>query len=352
MTSKKQRARGLFDEYDVLKKLSKLQDPLEKLKNAIDFELFREELEKIYIKVWRKSQAGAKPYDYVMMLKILILQRLYHLSDEQTEYQINDRLSFRRFLGLQISDQVPDYNTIWNFRERLKEDNNEEKLFECFYKRLQEYGLIANEGKIVDASFHEVPRQRNTREENKQIKAGEIPPSWKNEPNKLSHKDTDARWTKKNNENYYGYKNHIESDTKSKLIDRYKVTDASVHDSQTLDKLLSPEDTGQTLHGDSAYSGKEQVSVIEQHKMINKVHEKGYRNRPLTQEQKENNREKSRIRVRVEHIFGFIENTMKGSSMRCIGICRAKVVIGLTNLVYNLSRSVQLGMNMHRVKCV
>ena len=100
ISSKKQASRGFFDEQEQLEKLSKLKDPLEKLKSNIDFELFRAVLNTIYSKAERKSQAGAKPYDYVLMFsvgsfgKVLILQRLYNLSDEQMEFQLNDRLSF------------------------------------------------------------------------------------------------------------------------------------------------------------------------------------------------------------------------------------------------------------------
>jgi IS5 family transposase len=337
IAGKKQPSRGFFDEQEQLAKLSKLKDPLEKLKSTIDFELFRATLTTIYAKAERKSQAGAKPYDYVMMFKVLILQRLYNLSDEQMEFQLNDRLSFKRFTGLDFSHKVPDTNTIWMFREKLKEDKNEQKLFDCFYKELEE-------GKMVDASFHEVPRQRNSREENKTIKAGEIPQEWEEEKHKhkLSHKDTDARWTKKNNQTYYGYKNHIKADLGSKLIDNYTITDASVHDSQALEELLTERDNGQSLYADSAYTGEDQEASINNVEMINKVHEKGYKNKPLTEAQKESNKNKSKYRARVEHIFGFVENSMKGTYIRCIGIVRAKVVIGLTNLAYNICRAVQL----------
>jgi len=328
----------------ILKKLSKLRDPLEKLNKRINFELFREELEKMCNKKQRKNNAGAKPYDYVMMLKILLLQRIYNLSDEQVEYQINDRLSFKRFLGMNLNDPVPDCNTVWNFRECLKEDDNEKKLFDCFYKELGKHGLIANKGKMVDASFHEVPRQRNSREENKIIKQGAIPAEWQEETkkHKLRHKDTDARWTKKNNETYYGYKNHVKADVGSKLIDNYTVTSASVHDSQALESLLTSKDSGQSLYADSAYTGEDQEASINKVEMLNKVHEKGYKNKPLTEAQKESNKNKSKFRARVEHIFGFVENSMKGTYMRCIGIARARVIIGLTNLAYNISRTVQL----------
>ena len=286
-----------------------------------------------------------------MMLKALLLQRLYNLSDEQMEYQINDRLSFRRFLGLKLSERVPDCNTLWNFRERLKENNNEQKLFDCFYAELENHNLIANEGKMVDASFHEVPRKRNSREENAHIKEGQIPNDWKSNAHKKSHQDTDARWTKKNGVTYYGYKNHIKADSKSKWIDCYTVTDASTHDSQRLENLLEEKDAGQPLYGDSAYTGENQEATIEEKKMINRVHDKGYRNTPLTEIQKENNRGKSKIRARIEHIFGYIENSMNGSHKRLIGILRARVVIGLTNLAYTISRAIQLGMYMQGGNC-
>ena len=347
--NKKQPQRGFFDEQETLSKLSKLNDPMEKLNNCIDFEIFRETLNGIYKKAEPKSTAGAKPYDYVLMFKIVILQRLYNLSDEQMEFQLNDRISFKRFAGLEFSHRVPDYNTIWNFKQSLARDDNERKLFDLFYTVLQEKDMMVNEGKMVDASFHEVPRQRNSREENQSIKEGGIPDSFKENPHKLSHKDTDARWTKKNNETFYGYKNHIKADAGSKFIDDYTVTPANIHDSQGLEQLLNEKDKGQPLYADSAYTGEEIEGMVSKIEMISQIHEKGYRNNPLTETQKESNRKKSKVRARVEHIFGFIENTMKGSLIRTIGIARAKMNIGLTNLTYNICRAVQLKINMYAV---
>jgi IS5 family transposase len=354
ITNSKQPTRGFFDEYEQLEKLSKLRDPLEKLNSKINFELFRDSLNSIYKKVEAKSTAGAKPYDYVLMFKIIILQRLYNISDEQTEFQLNDRLSFKRFTGLGFSHKVPDTNTIWTFKEKLKQNDNERKLFDCFYKELEVQKLIVSEGKMVDASFHEAPRQRNSREENKELKEGNIPKEWQDQKhkNKLSHKDTDARWTKKNNQTYYGYKNHVKADLASKLIDNYTVTDASVHDSQALEKLLTEKDTGQCLYADSAYTGEDQAASISKVEMINKVHEKGYKNKPLTETQKESNKNKSKYRARVEHIFGFVQTSMKGTAIRTIGIARARVVIGLTNLTYNICRAIQLNINLVRDTCV
>jgi len=339
---KRSKAIGLFDEDFRLEKLSKLGDPLVRLAKGIDFEIFRSFLmEQLHVEP--KDDGGRKPYDYVLMFKILILQRYYNLGDDQTEYQICDRLSFMRFLKLTIADDVPDSKTIWHFRERLIDLDIIDKLFDLFKGKLEALGLIIHEGTIVDASFVEVPRQRNSREENKQIKDGEVPKEWKDNENKLEQKDVDARWTKKNGVSFYGYKNHAKCDEKSKLITSYIVTDASVHDSQPTMDLLHEEDQHQPFYADSAYTGEDfQNKLVEEKKVILQVIEKGYRNKPLTDEQRASNKEKSKVRVRVEHIFGFVENSMNGSFIKTIGIKRAKAVIGLMNLTYNMFRKVQI----------
>ncbi|HVB66203.1 MAG TPA: IS5 family transposase, partial [Candidatus Acidoferrales bacterium] len=313
-----------------------------RLSQGIDFEIFRPALtEKLHVEP--KNKGGRRPYDYVLMFKIIILQRYYNVSDDQAEYQICDRLSFMRFLGLTLADDVPDSKTIWFFRERLTEAGLVEILFETFIKKLEALNLIINEGKIVDASFVEVPIQRNRREENKQIKQGEIPQQWQSNPNKLAQKDVDARWTKKNNVSIYGYKNHAKCDEKSKLITGYQVTDASVHDSQPTIGLLDAKDKEQPFYADSAYVGEDlDKQLREQKKVIPQIIEKGFKNKPLTEQQITSNNEKSKTRVRVEHIFGFVENSMNGSYIRSIGMARAKGIIGLMNLTYNLFRKIQI----------
>lgn len=337
---KRHRDYGFFDQDIRLSKLSKLGDPLEKLSLGIDFEIFRTLLED-KLSTEPKGKGGRPGYDYLLMFKICILQQYYGLSDDQAEYQINDRMSFMRFLNLTISDDIPDSKTIWNFSERLKDLGLVKELFDLFTKELNRLGLIVNQGKIIDASFVEAPRQRNKRDENKHIKdTGTAPEQWDDRPNKKRQKDIDARWTKKNSQNYYGYKNHAKIDSKSKLMDDYTVTDASVHDSQALDELLGQNDKGQELYADSAYVGQEET--IEKYQVVDKVHEKGYKNKPLTSEQKKSNTEKSRTRVRVEHIFGFMENSMGSMFFRKVGIKRAQTVIGLMNLTYNMFRKIQL----------
>ena len=335
---------GLFDDQFLMEKLTKLGDPLQKLSEYIDWRIFEGPLDEAYKDEDKDlSKGGRPPFCRLMMFKALLIQSLYNLSDDQLEYQIVDRASFKRFLGLKQSDKVPDSKTFWLFREQLIEKEVIEGLFKIFNETLDAAGVFANEGKMVDASFVEAPRQRNTREENKHIKeTGKAPENWKEKPHKLCQKDIDARWTKKNNATYFGYKNHVKADVKTKLIETYKVTDASVHDSQTTEELLTEKDEGQPFYADSAYTGEEQEKVYKKKKVINKVIEKGYRNKPLTDEQKANNKEKSRTRARVEHLFGFVENSMNGSFVRTIGLTRAEAKIGMMNLTYNICRCVQL----------
>lgn len=331
---------SLFSEHYRLEKLSKQGDPLERLNTVVDWEYFRETIERIHKK--KMVTAGPKPYDPILMFKILILQRYYNLSDNQIEYQILDRLTFCRFLGLTLNDKVPDEKTVWDFRNKLIEKGLEKELFEKFSSLLESHGLIAHEGKIIDASFVEAPRQRNSRDKNKEIKEGKTPKDWDKHPNKKRQKDVDARWTRKNNQNYYGYKNHAKVDNKHKFIDTYTTTDASVHDSQVLDELLTKKDKGQNLWADSAYTGEEQEKTIKKYRVKNKIHEKGYKNRPLTEAQKESNKEKSRTRARVEHVFGFMEQSMNKLYINSIGIKRAIGFVGLVNLTYNLFRYEQV----------
>jgi len=339
---KAQGKKGLFDEEFTREQLSSMGNPLEAISKVVDFEMFRELLESKLLNTNKKNNAGAKPYDVVLLFKILILQRYYGLGDNQVEYQILDRTSFKAFLGLATGDKVPDEKTIWSFRERITKTGLAEELFEQFTIFLEAQQLIFNEGKLIDASFTVAPRQRNTREENKKIKEGKGDELWNDQPNKKKHKDIDARWTKKNGETFYGYKNHTKVDTKSKFINKYTVTDASVHDSQALDELLEEKDKDQELHADSAYTGEEQEKTIAKYEMKNKVHEKGYRNKPLTEEQKANNTKKSKIRARVEHVFGFMEQSMNGLALKSVGIIRATGIIGLINLTYNLFRYEQI----------
>ena len=327
---------GLWDESLRLEKLSKLGDSLEKLNHAINWEQFRPKLTKVF-KKQAKGAGGRPPYDYVMLFKVLVLQRIYNLSDDQTEYQINDRMSFMRFLGLGLGDRVPDAKTIWLYRDTLTKANVIRELFDLFNAQLEDAGLITHTGTIVDATFVEAPRQHNHRDENDDIKQGKIPEEWKKPENihKLRQKDTDARWTRKGREFHFGYKDHVKADADSKLITDYTVTPANVHDSQPMSAMINEKD--KAVYADSAYWGSVVAEALPD-TVENHIHERGTKKQPLTEEQKASNRIKSKTRCRIEHIFGFMTSSMHGITVRSVGLARAEFNIGLTNLIYNLCR--------------
>lgn len=221
------------------------------------------------------------------MFKGLIIQRYYNIGSYNNEYQIIDSSSFRKFFGLSSGDRVSDAKTSWSFRNFLSHKKADEKLFGLFRDYLLKRGLIFNEGQIIDASFVEVPRQRNTHEKNGTIKEGNNDTLWSGEPDKKCHKNSDARWTKKNKETHHVYKNCVKVDRKSKLINTYTVTSASPHDSQMLKRLITDEDRGQTLWADSAYNGF--ASFLHRRHVKLRICEKGYRVLLLTDRQKRRN---------------------------------------------------------------
>ena len=344
-------SQGLFEHEMTLESLEKMGNPLEILKELLDFEQFRPILEPVFENVNRKSNAGRKPIDPVLMFKVMFLQRLYGLGDHQIEYQIKDRASFRKFLDIVTVEDVPDEKTVWKYKEILSQDGTFDRLFTQFNASLDEKGLILNEGKIIDASFVIAPRQRNSRSENAAIKRGEGGRLWQEEPgdserekkrkaNKRRHKDTDARWTKKRGETFFGYKNHTKVCRKTKLIHGYDTTAANVHDSQRCASLIDENDRHEDVWLDSGYVGQE--AELEGKRVNPIISDRPYRDHPLTEEQKQSNRTKSKVRCRIEHVFGFMEQTMGGLVFRGIGLVRAAANVALTNLVYNMCRFTQI----------
>lgn len=218
---------GFFDLSDRYAALSAAGDPPERLAAVVDFEVFRGPL----IAALRRSERGKRgrpPFDPVMMFKILVLQALYSLSDEGCEFQIKDRLSFQRFLGLGLDGRVPDATPVWLFRERLVKAKAIDRLFARFDAALTGRGYLAMGGQIIDATVVPAPKQRNSKDEKAAIKEGKIPERWKIRSVKVRQKDCDARWTVKYSEAkvkqggdprgfkpvdlaipMFGYKNHI-----------------------------------------------------------------------------------------------------------------------------------------------
>jgi IS5 family transposase len=278
---------GFFDADNRLTALSAKGDPLEAIDRLVPWESFRGDIEAAVLtpETERKSTAGRKPIDAIVLFRMLILQSLYNLSDEQVEYQVRDRLSFTRFLTSGIEDCIPDGTTLWLFREKLAKAGVIEKLFDRFDQHLGAKGYIARGGQIVDATIVPVPKQRNTREENEAIKGGETPKAWKKKPAKNRQKDKDARWTKKHGRSLYGYKNHVNADATHKLIRRYDVSDAAVHDSQKLNGLLNKANTSADVFADSAYRSAETEARLKARGFRSRIHVRATRNHPLSQRQ-------------------------------------------------------------------
>ena len=197
------------------------------------------------------------------------------------------------------------------------------------------YKLEEGDTKIIDAQIVEAPIRRDKKGEKKLIEEGQIPADWSEA--KTRQKDLDADWKKKNKKSYFGYENHVKVDSRSKLIEEYTVTTVSVHDSQELSNLVSAEDEGKSLYADSAYRSEETEINLQKMGIKSEIHERAYKNKPLSKSQKRSNRRKSKTRARIEHTFGAIEQRSK-SFLRSLSLQRAKIVIGLKNFAYNIER--------------
>jgi IS5 family transposase len=283
------------------------------------------------------------------MFKILILQSLYNLADDAMEYMVRDRLSFMRFLGLAMTDKIPDAKTIWNYREQLTEAELIKPLFKKFDEYLSEKGFKAAGGQLIDATIIQTPIQHNSTKEKEEIKEGHTPEKWSKAKN--AQKDKDARWTKKGSKSFHGYKDHVNVDAEHKIVRDYKVTPANTHDSQVFEERVSLPEKGSfekgsvgtekytlEVYADSAYYSEHIHEFLENNGLQAKICSKGYRNKELREEEKAENRERSKTRCRVEHIFGAMYQKAHDRVMRGVGILRAKAKIGLRNLAYNMTR--------------
>jgi IS5 family transposase len=351
---------GFFDVDERLKDLSAKGDDLERLNTIVDFEIFRADLERAVARADR-TKGGRPPYDHVLMFKVLILQSSHSLSDERTEYLIKDRLSFMRFLGLSLANNVPDANSIWNFREALTRAMIEGKpaievLFKRFDAALSQAGFLAMGGQIIDATIVAAPKQRNTEAEKKEIKAGRIPEDWKRKPAKLRQKDRDARWTVKYSKAKpsadgakrvdlaipaFGYKNHIGIDRVHGLIRTWTATDASRHDGAQLPNLVDKSNTASDVWADTAYRSAKNEKHLADSGLRSQIHRKKPPCKPMPETVARANGRKSKVRAFVEHVFARQKGAM-GLVVRTIGLVRARVKIGLANLTYNMKRAVWL----------
>lgn len=350
------RTPGLFDVDARLRRLSEIGDQLEAYASVVDFEIFRAPLETA-LAYSDGARGGRPPFDPVMMFKILIIQAQNNLSDDRAEFLINDRLSFMRFLGLGLTDRVPDAKTIWAFRERLVKADAIEALFARFDLAIREAGYIPMSGQIVDASLVPAPKQRNTTDEKQDVKAGRVPEHWKDNPAKLRQKDMDARWTVQFGKARvredgkpqpdiaiptFGYKAHTSIDRRYRFIRKWDVTDASRHDGRMLRRgLLDKTNTGEKVWADSAYRSKQNEQFMDRNGFTSCVHHRKPKGRPMAAHIRRGNATRSKYRAPVEHVFAYQKQAM-GLVIRTIGLVRAKAKIGLSNIAFNMHRLVQI----------
>lgn len=345
---------GLFDVGERLRALSAAGDPLERLAAVVDFELFRAELEAALPRA-NRDRGGRPPYDAVLMFRILVLQTLYTLSDEQTEYQLRDRLSFMRFAGLALHDPVPDAKTIWLYREHLTRAGALGHAFDRFDAMLRESGYLAMGGQIVDATVIEARRPRLTRDEKQTVRDGGTPGGWSKA--RTRQIDRDGRWTIKRGRKQtppqgtqrrtggeiavpvFGYKNHLGIDRAHGFIRRFVVTHAARHDGSQLGAVLDADNTASDVWADTAYRSRVNPALIARRGLTPQFQRAKPRSRPMPPHIARGNATRARVRSRVEHVFA-AEKRRMGLVVRTIGLLRATAKITLANLAYNMRRLV------------
>ena len=325
-------------------KLAQFTGRLDYLSKLVDWQGLARAVNEATGREGPRPKGGRPPYPTEALLKVVVLQQLYgNLSDEEMEYCLLDRMSWQSFTGLAGHRHLPDARTIWAFKELLAKEGGAEALFDIVGEQLAAAGLKARGGQIVDATFVTVPKTGLDEEEKETIKNGETPAHWSDK--QAAHKDTDARWTKKHNKSFYGYKAHINADQKHKLIRAIDVTPANVDDRVPLEGLLDDSDArkqeGKTVHADRGYHGEAVREMLKSKGLIDGVARKDDPRRHDQTEIHERNHALSRIRARVEHVFGDWWQS-SGKTLRCIGKVRAKSQTILRACVYNLRRWVTL----------
>lgn len=297
---------------------------LDKVENLIDWQQLEAKLSDMY-----SSKRGEKAWPPLMMLKALLLQSWYDLSDPELEKQLARDLLFRQFVGLGLSDSVPDHSTIWRFRQRLSKQGRIEGLFEQINKQLNEQGLYIKIGSIsiVDASVIEAKQCRPNKNQ-----CGE------------STQDPEASWNVKTAANgkktsTYGFKLHASVDEDG-FVKSTTVTTGSVHDSQHLIELLEGNETA--VYADSAYKSQIHDEYLDTHAIDNRIIRKAYRNRPLSPTDKKFNRKHTGVRSTVERVFGIFKQHYGIGKARYLGIARNQVRLQLVCLAYNIKRGVSI----------
>lgn len=275
------------------------------------------------------KRRGEKAWPPLMMFKALLLQSWYKLSDPALEKQLARDLLFRRFVGLDITESVPDHSTFWRFRQTLQSQSLMEPLLKEINEQLSEQGLYIKSGavSIIDASVIEAKQCRPNKD-----KEGK------------STQDSEAGWNVKNGsdgkrKSIYGFKAHLNVDEDG-LIKTTGFTAGNVHDSNVFTELL---DSGESaVYADSAYQSEKHDDWLAEHDIDNRVTKRAYRNNPLSGEDKVFNRTYSGIRSTVERVFGVLKQHYGMAKARYLGLARNQTRFDLMCLAHNLKRGVSI----------
>ena len=270
------------------------------------------------------SKGGASNWPLVMMVKCMLIQKWFNLSDPMLEEMLKDRLSFRRFVGLSLTDKTPDETTFVVFRRRLREHNYDNSLFEQAVEILQSRGLIVSEGTCVDASIIEAPRGRKRSDGS-------------------STRDCDASYVSKSGQVHHGYKAHIATDRRG-IIKDFRFSTASVHDSRFIDELTAAE--SHSVWADSAYMDKARHDALGIRGVFYGIsYRRGRGQKDLTSGQREHNRLVAGIRAVVEHPFAWVKN-WGFRWVRYRGLRRNKLDFAMHAVAYNFKRSFSLSVGV------
>lgn len=315
---------GLSEAYRTVRGLG---DRLALMKEQIDWTPFRKMVKSVF---YNHTNMGGRPNtDELVIVRCLLLQGWYGLSDEELEYQINDRLSFRNFVG--FPDKVPDFTTIWKIRDRLQKTCVEEKIWKEIQKQLDAKGYEIKTGVIQDASFTEADlgRKRHYKEKKARKKGEKISYT----PKQISHIDQDGTFSIKHGQVHYGYKKHIKLDVDHHLIRSYEVTTASLHDSQI--DLTTKKDIA--AYRDKGYYGTKLKKEIIDHTM-----KRATKNKKLNEGEQKRNKAISRIRAPGERPFAVIHRVFHGARTLVKTIARVKIKEMFKCFAYNLYQLVTI----------
>jgi len=303
------------------KKVQGLGDRLDHIKDLIEWEKFRPFFNDLFED---NDETGGRPhYDEIVMMKVLLLQRFYGLSDQETEFQINDRTSFKNFLG--FPDKLPDYSTIWRLKERMQQNGTIEKVWNELQKQLDNKGLTVKSGIIQDATFIEADfgKKRHYKEKKAKKKGEEIVYTDKQK----AHMDKDGTFAVKNKHIHFGYKLHQKTDVDNGLIRELEVTTASVHDSKV--DLTEKDD-------DTAYRDKGYFGVAPHLKVKDMTMKRAVRGKPLTKREKLYNKAIAKIRAPGERPFSVLQRVFKGGRTRVKNLQRVTVQEVMDCFAYDL----------------